>query len=180
MDLKKIAGDLASFAPALGAAIGGPVGSIAGMGIKALAGAFGINPTDDDAEEQIQQALISMTPEQAMQIKQADKQFQLEMKKLGIDIFKLEIEDRSSAREMYKVTKNSTPTILTYLLIIITGGIVYAIFNSSLEGMDKTLVGTVIGYVFGELKAATSFWFGSSKGLQDTTFHMGTSVNQKK
>jgi hypothetical protein len=173
MDWKSIAGSIASFAPTIGAAIGGPVGSVAGMGIKALAGAFGIDSAADDVEVQVNTALKQMTPEQAMQIKNADKQFKLEMEKLGVDVFKLEIQDRSNARELYKATRNPTPMILTYLLVIIAGGIVYAVFNSQLTGIDKTLVGAVVGYVFGELKAATSFWFGSSKGSQDKTVHMG-------
>jgi len=179
MNWKDVAKNIAAIAPTIGTAIGGPAGAVAGMGVKAIASMFGVDPTSDDADVQVQTALSQMTPDQAMQLKAADRQFAADMKKLEVDVFKLEIEDKNSARQMYTATKNPTPTILTYLLIIIAGGIVYMVFTSSLPGLDKTLVGTVIGYVFGELKAATSFWFGSSKGSADKTIQMSEALKRK-
>jgi hypothetical protein len=169
MNWKDIAGSIAAYAPTLGAAIGGPAGSIAGMGVKALAGVFGISAADTDAETKVAEALKAMTPEQAMQIQNADKKFKKEMAQLGVDVFKLEIQDKASARNMFVSTGNITPMLLTFVLAGIAGVIVWMVFNSKLDGVDKTLVGTVIGYVFSELKQATAFWFGSSKGSQDKT-----------
>ena len=40
MDWKKLASNVASLAPGIGAAIGGPVGSVAGLGVKALCGSI--------------------------------------------------------------------------------------------------------------------------------------------
>jgi hypothetical protein len=172
MDWKNITKSISAFAPALGAAIGGPIGSVAGMGVKVLCDAFGVDVTSDDAIAQVQIALGQMTPEQAMLLKNADKQFKVEMKKLDIDVFKLEMQDKANARDMFKVTRNWTPAILTFMFVGIAAYLVYNVFNSQMTGLDKTLVGTVIGYVFGEVKQCTSFWVGSSKGSQDKTVAM--------
>ena len=179
-DWKNLAGSIASFAPTIGAAVGGPAGSIAGMGVKALANVFGIDTKDADADLQISTALESMTPEQAMQVKNADLQFKKDMAQLGVDVFKLEVADKASARKMFVETGNLTPMILTFLFVVLAGYITYEVFNSALDGIDKTLVGTVVGYIFGELKAATSFWMGSSMGSKTKTDAMTKSFSRGK
>jgi hypothetical protein len=172
-NFKKIAADIASIAPGLGAAIGGPTGATVGLGIKTLAKFFGVDTQAADAKAQLDGALERMTPDQAIELKALDKQFIMSMKKLEVDVFKLEIEDKDSAREMQQSTNSFVPSALTFVLAIVAGYLVYQVFNNQLSGIDKTLVGTVIGYVFSELKQATSFWFGSSKGSQDKTVHLG-------
>lgn len=178
MDLKTIAQNITAVAPAIGTAIGGPVGSVVGLGVQALAKVFGLDATSSDIEAQLQSAVLSMTPEQAVALKKADNQFKVDMKKLDIDVFKLEVADRDSARQANKTTY--TPVVVTYMVIIIAGYMIYEIMTSSLDTVDKTLVGAVIGYVFGELKQITGYWFGSSKGSKDKTDALATAITNRK
>ena len=169
MDLKEIAKSVAAIAPGIGAAIGGPAGSVVGLGVKALAGFFGIDSSAQEVEQQLEAAVKNMTPEQAVELKRIDKQFIVDMKKLDIDVFKLEVEDRDSARDMQKATKSIVPAVLTFCFFLLAAFVTYAIFMNVFPEADRQLVGIIIGYVFSELKQATSFWLGSSKGSQDKT-----------
>jgi hypothetical protein len=177
-DFKAIASKIADLAPGLGAAIGGPGGAAVGLGVKTLAKFFGIDPAAENAEVQIQEALDKMTPEQAIELKKIDKQFIVDMKKLDIDVFKLEVEDRNSARDMHKVTKSWVPAALTFCFFFLAAFITYGVFVNLFPEADRQLVGIVIGYVFSELKQATSFWLGSSKGSQDKTLQMGANFKR--
>jgi len=118
MDWKSIAGNVARIAPGIGAAIGGPAGSVVGLGVKALCDAFGVDSGAPDATQQVEQALNSMTPEQAVELKKADNQFILDMKELDIKVFELEVEDRDSARKREIDVGSRETAILAYIIVL--------------------------------------------------------------
>ena len=157
-DWKKTIG---SVAPGIATMLGGP---LAGMATSSLCKMFGIDATATDVEAQLATAVQKMTPEQAVEMKKVENNLIIELKKADVDIFKSEVDDKKSARKEHK--DSYTPAILTYILV---GGAImlaYFVVTSSFAGMDKTLVGAVVGYVFSEVKQATSFWLGSSFGSQ--------------
>ena len=164
MDWSKLASNVASLAPGLGAAIGGPVGAVAGLGIRAICGLFGIAPKDENAAAQVEKALSGMTPEQALALKAADRQFVKDMKALDVDVFRLEVEDRASARE--RETRAGSKAITALAFIIIAGflGMVYGLLSDSLSPKDSALAGTLIGYVSAKAEQVVSYYFGSSLG----------------
>ena len=73
--MKKLKSVLGALAPTLGAAIGGPLGGQAG---QILSGVLGVpnNP------KSIETAMNNLTSEQMMQLKKAEKEFELQMKEL--------------------------------------------------------------------------------------------------
>lgn len=180
MGWESIVGSIASFAPTIGAAIGGPIGGVAGMGIKALCSAFGVESDQPDAEEQVKKALTNMTPEQALKLKQADQQFAKDMKKLEVDVFKLEVDDKKSARKMYSKSGRWPQLVLAAMIVFGTFGAFWAVLAGRIPStVDAMLVGAVIGALISEFKQITGFFFGSSESSQDKTSALADAINKK-
>jgi len=167
MNWKKTIG---AIAPVIGTALGGPFGGLAGTVLGKVLGVD--DPTDDAAlGDAVKQAMAD--PDLVIKLKTAEIEFKAKLKELGVRESEIYAEDRASARDMQKANKSVVPGTLTFLLVAIAGVLVYFVMTSDMTNVDKTLVGTVIGYVFSELKQATSFWFGSSKGSQDKNVFIG-------
>ncbi|MGB1239353.1 MAG: hypothetical protein ACPG4U_14135, partial [Pseudomonadales bacterium] len=99
-------------------------------------------------------------------IKEADQQFLTEMKKLDIDVFALEVEDRQNARELAKV--NMWPQIVLSALFIlgyfgILGILVY-FYDADINDRIFGILNTVIGVLTAAIPMILQFWFGSSLG----------------
>ena len=85
---------IGSVAPTIASALGGP---LAGTAVGALSHAlFG---TPDKPQAEVEQAVASATPEQLLTIKQAEAEFAEKMKQLDVDLAKLAVDDRNSARQ---------------------------------------------------------------------------------
>ena len=98
--LKNIVG---AVAPTLGTALGGPMG---GMAANMIANVLGVpnNP------KSIEKAMEEATPEQMLELKKAESDFEVKMKELEVDVFKLETEDIQDARG--KFSKDWTARIM--------------------------------------------------------------------
>ena len=89
--MKKLKGILGALAPTLGAAVGGPLGGQAGQILSQVLGVPN-NP------KSIEQAMSNITAEQMVELKKAEKDFEVQMKELDVDIYGLEVDDRKDAR----------------------------------------------------------------------------------
>lgn len=166
MNLLKSAGQvLETMAPTIATAVGGP---FAGMAITKLEALFGIDPSTplEDKQTAIEQGLLTANPDQLLALKKADQDFQATMTKLGVDKEALELGDVANARAMQMATKDSTPRILSYLLLAFTGIMISATMFGWSKA-DSVLAGTMIGYLVSETKAMMQFWFGTTRGSQD-------------
>ena len=76
-------------------ALGGPLG---GAAAQTIASELGCKPD----EKSIANAVQAATPEQLAEIKKAELDFQVQMKKLDVDVFALEAEDVQHARSAFK------------------------------------------------------------------------------
>ena len=162
MDWSSLASNVAALAPGIGAAIGGPVGAVAGLGVKALCSLFGVEASADDAVGKVAQALNGMTPEQAVALKQLDQQFIKDMRALDVDVFRLEVDDRKSAR-----AENKSSTVPGWLSAIIVAGwvvLMWALFKGRVPPDSRELVSRALGTADAALMAVIYFWFGSSYG----------------
>jgi hypothetical protein len=154
---------LSAVAPVLGAALGGPVGGVAS---KFIADKL-LGKPDADIEE-IEQAILTSSPEQLSKLKELDNQFKVEMKKLNIDIFALEVEDRGSARQLFKVDK--TPQMALSGLFIIGYFVILGLLLSGSIAISEQLEAPImllIGLITREVPTIMQFWFGSSSGSKD-------------
>ena len=148
--LKNVVG---AVAPTLGTALGGPMG---GMAANMIAEVLGVPNTPKAIEKAIQDA----TPEQMLERKKAEQDFELQMKELDVDVFKLETQDKQDARG--KFGKDWTARIMG---IATVGGFLGYIFMVTLqppEQNSEALINLVLGYLGGLASAVISFYFGAS------------------
>ncbi len=148
--LKNIIG---AVAPTLGTAISGPLG---GMAMGKIAEVLGVS----NDQKSVQQAIQNATPEQMMELKKAEQEFETQMKKLDVDVFKLETQDKQNARSMF--SKDWTARVIGVAII---GGFLGYIFLVTLqppEQNSEALINLVLGYLGGLASAIISFYFGAS------------------
>jgi|TARA_E500000318_G_scaffold105_1_gene140 uncharacterized membrane protein YeaQ/YmgE (transglycosylase-associated protein family) len=153
--LKNVVG---AVAPTLGTALGGPMG---GMAANMIADVLGC-PNNPKA---IEQAVQSATPEQMLALKKAEQDFELKMKELEVDVFRMETEDIQDARSRF--SGDWTSKILGFITI---GGFMGYIFLVTLqppEQNSEALINLVLGYLGGLASAVISFYFGASHKKDD-------------
>ena len=153
--LKNIVG---AVAPTLGTALGGPMG---GMAANMIADVLGVPNTP----KAIEKAVADATPEQMLELKKAEQAFEIQMKELDVDVFKLETEDKQDARG--KFSKDWTARIMG---ISVVGGFMGYIFLVTLqppEQNSEALINLVLGYLGGLASAVISFYFGASNTNKD-------------
>jgi len=148
--LKNIVG---AVAPTLGTALGGPMG---GMAANMISEVLGV-PNNPKA---IEKGLAEATPEQMLELKKAEQDFELKMKELEVDVFAMETADIQDARG--KFSKDWTARIIG---IAVVGGFMGYIFLVTLqppEQNSEALINLVLGYLGGLASAIISFYFGAS------------------
>lgn len=170
-------GILGAVAPTLGAALGGPMGGIAAKTIATIL--LGDEAAD---ESKIAAAVAGATPDQLLLLKKANLDFEVKMRELEVDIKRIEMDDRKSARDREAAIKDWTPRILAALII---GGFltsVYMVLAGLVEGLKDPvmsgIVGTLIGYVSAKADQVVSYYFGSSAGSDKKTEAMQNAMER--
>ena len=149
--LKNLVGTVA---PTLGQAIGGPMG---GMAANMIADVLGCK----NDSKSIQQAMDNATPEQMLELKKAEADFEVKMKELEVDVFKLETEDIQDARKAF--SKDWTSRIVGILIIVGFLGYIFTVTLMPPDQNSDTIVSLVLGYLGGLASAIISFYFGASQ-----------------
>ena len=143
---------VSKFAPAIGTALGGPLG---GLAVSAIAEKLGVA----DEVEAVTKA-IKADPEAAMKLKQ-----------LELDKFKAVLADKDSARnrEATIATSDKAPLlnklISPALALIVVGawvGIQFILINTTVPQEMRELVARVLGTLDGALMVILSYYFGAS------------------
>ncbi len=98
-------------------------------------------------------------------LKQAENDFVVNLKKLDVDLAKVDADDRISARTIWGTGKIT----ISALSFIILGSFLYMVFYMIHEGADipagqEVMIGTLIGYVSAKADQVVAFFFGSSHG----------------
>ena len=157
--MKKLLGNIiGSVAPTLGTALGGPLGGMAGDVISKVLGV-------DNDPASLEKAIASATPEQLLEIKKAEKDFEAKMKELDVDLYKLETAEKQDARKTF--SKDWTARIIGIAMV---GGFLGYIFLVTLqppEQNSEALINLVLGYLGGLASAVISFYFGASNKQDD-------------
>ena len=148
--LKSVVG---AVAPSLGTALGGPLG---GMASKVICDFLGC----EDNPKAIDNAIQSATPEQLLELKKAEKQFEVQMKELDVDLFALETADKQDART--KFSKDWTARIIGILTVSGFMGYIFLVTLQPPEQNSEALINLVLGYLGGLASAIISFYFGAS------------------
>jgi len=157
-------------APTLGAALGGPMGGIA---VKFLADSV-LGLPEGASEMDVSDAILSSAPDMLLKLKQSDRDFAVQMQKLDVDVFKLEVKDKDSARKLFSI--NIWPQI-SLSVIFVTGYIyVVALFltgDVSIPTELKSEFAIILGVLTAGMANILQFWFGSSFGSKEKTAQIG-------
>ena len=169
MDWKNL---VQSVAPAIGAALLGPAG---GAVVKFLGDKLLDKP--DASEAEVAAAVNDMSPSERMQIKQFEAEFALEMRKLGIDSEKLQLEfEKVSAAEMANARErqirmgDNTPAILAYIYTL--GFVVMLVMQFYMLTKPDLIINPEVlrlvdistGVLFAFVLASKDYFLGSSAG----------------
>lgn len=158
MDFTKV---LATVAPWIGTALGGPLG---GMAVEAAANALGLSDKTVDA---VKGALSGATPEQMLALKKADHDFSLQMQALGFkqitDLEAIAAGDRASARDMQKSTQSVVPALLTWIIVGSFATVLTLLFIRVVPQENRDIIVYMVGQLSGFTAAAVAFWLGTTR-----------------
>lgn len=148
---------VSAVAPILGTALGGPLG---GMAVAAIGNALGM---DKPTEEAISATLQGASPDMLLKLKQADQDFEKQMKSLDIDLEKIQAEDRDSARKMQVSTRSIAPALLAGLITVGFFGILLGLMAGWLKLEDNNELLILLGALASSWGAVVNFYYGSSQ-----------------
>lgn len=147
-------------APWLGAAIGGPLGSLA---VDVATQALGVSEKTADG---LKKALAGATPEDMLKLKQADQTFAVQMRELGFknetDLEKIAADDRASARGMQISNKSRMPAILTTMVTAGYFGVLIGMMSNWLHVADTQVLMLMLGSLTTAWASCIAFWVGTT------------------
>lgn len=158
-DWKKIVGTVA---PGIATALGGP---LAGLAVQAMAGVLGCDPTPDACEK----AILSASPTDLFKLKEAEMTFQVEMKRLDVDLERIASQDRESARNRQAQLKDHGPLILSIVITIGFFGVLIRILLSGMPAVGGEALLVLLGALGAGWTQVGNFYFGSSHGSATKT-----------
>jgi len=147
---------IATLAPTLGTAIGGPFGALAGT---VLASALGTN--DPKAAET---AILAGNPDVLLKLKTAELDLQAKLADLGVQEHQLAYADTDSARKREMTVKDLTPMLLAIGITLGFFGVLgfMLVMGKPPAGGDALLV--MLGALGGAWANVVAYYFGSSAG----------------
>ena len=177
MDLLKQFGPLlSSVAPSIATALGGP---LAGLAVKSLSKA--LLGAEDFSEEAVIDAMATASPEQLAAVKKIDADFKVQMKSLDIDLERIAVDDRKSARTMQTETKDWIPRALAVSVTLGYFGIIAYVLVSGLPMDGSEVLLMLLGTLSAGWTGVMAFYFGSSSGSQkkDAMIHNSIPRDEK-
>lgn len=173
MDWKDIAAKVTSAAPLVGSLFG-PTGTIIGAGIKLLASALGVEPTEEAVYNE-----LKTNPDALLKLKELEANNRIELERLSIRRLELEYADVASARSRQVESEKATghrDTNLYILAWVIMGGflglilaMIIAQFRYDKILMDNPLLTLLMGSLSTNAGMVVGYFFGSSKSSSDKT-----------
>ena len=149
---------LAQIAPTLATALGGP---LAGLAVTAISKVIGVLP--EEVKDVIDNG--KLTAEQIALIRQEEIRFKQQALEMGLNFEKLDVADRTSAREMQTATRSRTPDILSGVITIGFFGILIAMLMGYPSKDSQPLL-IMLGSLGTAWISVVAFWFGSTNSSQ--------------
>ena len=165
MSLKNILGNIGC------AALGTIAPPFGGMAAGYLKDALGLKK--DATSDDIEAGLASATPKQILAIKEAENKFKIDLKKLGVDILKIDQEDRDSARKMQMKTNSIIPALLSLFITAVFFGALFLMLLGGVPAGEKDVLLVMLGSLGTAWTGVVAYWFGSSSGSKDKTAILG-------
>lgn len=174
-----------SLAPVAASFFGTP---LAGLAVKSVLdrwlGAEQGKPLD---AKQVERALATLTPEQALALQRADQEFALQMEQLGLKAEELQVEaervagaDRASALAREVATADWTPRVLAGLIVLGYALVQWWILAHVIAPEMRELVMRSLGVLDVSLGMVLTYYFGSSAGSKDKTDTMARMASGRR
>lgn len=172
MNWKKV---VSSVAPTLATALGGP---FAGVATKAIATKLLGREAAD--ENEVAEAVFNASPEQLVKLKELDLEFKKQMADVGVQLERIEAEDRASARARQVALKDHTPTALGGVIIVGFLGAVWFVCTQPILSTAQPVVMAMLGTLGTLATTVISFYFGSSTGSRNKDSTISGLTNGQK
>jgi hypothetical protein len=163
-DWKKI---VAGVAPALGAALGGP---LAGQAVAAVAAALGLGA--GASEDEVAAAVVGLTGEQRVALRRAELDFQIELERIDQAREAAGLQDTASARQQTVALAQADSGIAwaaPVISTVIVGGFfacvaLLFIVERTWDERTANLLNVLFGALTVGFSQVGSYWLGSSAG----------------
>jgi hypothetical protein len=178
--MKGIASLIKKSAPLLSKALSmtGPIGSVAGSIVESVLG------TDDEAEAK---RALEANPELLLELKKAEMDNSVELRKAAIEEARIEAQDRQGARdrdEFFLKTTGKRDQNMVVLGWVITGGffsltayLTYIVQSSGLQSINP-LLAMLFGTLASSFTAVVNYNYGSSRGSKDKSEAMAAAAKK--
>jgi len=153
MKFDKIKNIIGTLAPTIGTALGSP---LAGVAASMVADALGCKPEQKSIEQAIQKA----TPEQIIELKNKEIEFEAKMKEMDVDVYAIQTKDLQDARSRF--SKDWTPKFLGIITIVGFLSYIFMVTVYPVDDANDDTIMLIIGQISGIATAVISFYFGSS------------------
>jgi hypothetical protein len=172
LDWKSI---IRGIAPTIGTVISGG-NPLAGGAIKILCQAL-LPDKPNATEADLANFVTNARPEDLVPLKQIEADYNTKMAELGLRPLELEVQDRASARDLFKVDPKPQKVItlaflggyFLVLLVLLGASIIGKIPNFPAE------FSVVFGVLSGAVPSILAFWFGSTSGSAAKTAALAAS-----
>ena len=155
-------------APTIGTVISGG-NPLAGGALKVLSEALLGKP--DATEAEIGDFVTNARPEDLVKLKEIETTYNEKMAQIGLRPLELEVQDRMSARELFKVdTKPQKQITLVFLggyFIVLLLFLVVSLVGRKMDLPPEFAI--ILGVLSGAVPMILAFWFGTTKGSGEKT-----------
>lgn len=171
-------------APTLASVLGGP---LAGAGVSALEGVFGLTPspsaTEGDRTSALAAAISGATPEQLVAMQKADQDYAVQMATLGFkdkeDIAALQVKDVQGARDMQVANKSYIVPSLAILVTVGFFGLLAAMMFSVVPAANKDILNIMVGTLGTAWVTIMSFYYGASHSSDMSNQNLVKNISNK-
>jgi len=161
---------IASVAPTLATALGGPLGGLA----ASVAGKVLLGKTSADPGEIQDFVLAHQTPDTFLKLKQVEADLAKELRELEIESERIAAADRSSARARHAKTRDAMPGVLASVVFSGFFGILGALmFIEEIPEAALSPLNIMLGALSTLLVQIGAYYFGSSKGAAEKNVLLG-------
>lgn len=155
---------LPGMAATVASGIPGPIGAVAQV-VGKIINKPDLSTNSDD----IASAVAGATPDQLLELKKADQDFQVQMEGLGIKWEELANADRASARDREKNIRDYTPEVGFYMLVVVYLYALHWLFRYPIPVDNKALCYTMLGSLGTLLVTAATYFYGTTRGSEQKT-----------
>ncbi|WP_039017327.1 hypothetical protein [Halocynthiibacter namhaensis] len=150
---------IATVAPTLATALGGP---LAGVATRAIAAK--ILGKDDASFAEVEAAITGASGADLVRLKELEYEFKAQMEEADIKLESIAADDRNSARQRQVQMKDWTPSVLGLAIIIGFFGVLAYIFRFGLPAEGSEVLLIMMGALGTMTSQVGNFFFGSSSG----------------